>query len=128
MKNKAITIITSFICAAHHPSSVYAASPVPLGIVNPALTKFVGENALAMLIATLWKTAFLITGIITLAYIVLGGISWATASGDKANSEKARSMITDAVIGLVIVAASYAIIKFLGGVLGIDILNPQLPI
>lgn len=97
-------------------------------IENPAAPVFANRFGLAQLIAVLWKTAFLIGGIVTLVYIFLGGLTWVTASGDKANSEKARSMITDAVIGLVILAGSFALIKFIDSILGTDILNPQFPI
>jgi len=97
------------------------------GIVNPVAPFFANKEGLALLIATLWKTAFLIAGVVTLLYLVMGGLTWVTASGDKANSEKAKSQITDAVIGLVIMALSFAIITFIGSVLKIDILNPQFP-
>lgn len=98
------------------------------GITNPAAPYFAKKEGLTLLIATLWKTAFMIGGIITLVYLFLGGLTWITAGGDKANSEKARSMITDAVIGLVVLAGSFALIKFIDSVLGTDILNPSFPI
>ena len=96
-------------------------------ITNTIAPTFATKEGLALLIATLWKTAFLIAGVVTLLYLVMGGLTWVTASGDKANSEKAKSQITDAVIGLVVMALSFAIIKFIGSVLGMDILNPKFP-
>jgi hypothetical protein len=39
-------------------------------------------------------------------------------------TEEAKSQMTNAVIGLIIMIVSYFIIGILGGVLGIDILNP----
>ena len=97
------------------------------GIVNPIAPKFASAGGFPLLIATLWKTAFMIGGIATLLYLVMGGLTWVTAGGDKANSEKAKSMITDAVIGLVIMAGSFALIKFIDSILGTDILNPSFP-
>lgn len=97
------------------------------GIVNPVAPKFASAGGFALLIATFWKTAYVIGGVATLLYLVMGGLTWITAGGDKANSEKAKSMITDAVIGLVILAGSFALIKFIDAILGTDILNPSLP-
>ena len=48
-----------------------------------------------------------------------------TAGGDKQKLETARSKITTAMIGLVIVIAAVFIIDFVGSLFGIDnILNP----
>ena len=51
-------------------------------------------------------------------YLIWGGIEWITSGGDKGKTESARNKITAAVLGLVILAASWAILglvlKFLG--------------
>lgn len=51
-------------------------------------------------------------------YLIWGGIEWITSGGDKTKTESARNKITAAVLGLVILAASWAILglvlKFLG--------------
>jgi hypothetical protein len=51
-------------------------------------------------------------------YLIWGGIEWITSGGDKAGTESARNKITAAVVGLIILAASWAILglvlKFLG--------------
>lgn len=64
-------------------------------------------------------------GLMVFLELVLGALSWISAAGDKANLEKARNQITNAVIGLVIIVASWAIVYLIGAILGIDILNPQ---
>jgi hypothetical protein len=43
-------------------------------------------------------------------YLIMGGIEWITSGGDKGKTESARNKITAAVIGLVILAASWAIL------------------
>lgn len=55
-------------------------------------------------------------GVILLVYLITAGFLWMTAGGDDAKVKKAREMIKNAVIGIVIVAASMAIANFvLGG-------------
>lgn len=47
-----------------------------------------------------------------------GGIQWITSGGDKGKAEEARNKITAAIIGLIIVAASYAVINLVVNFLG----------
>jgi len=97
-------------------------------ITNEALgslgTKSAGEG-LAFYFATFWKTAVLIGGLVFLVFLVWGAIEWMTAAGDKNDIEKASHKITNALIGLLILVGSYAIILFVENILGISLLEPQ---
>jgi len=70
-----------------------------------------------------------IAALLVLLYLVWGGIEWITSGGDKGKTESARNKITAAVIGLVILAASYAIfllvLNFIGFTSTDDLLNIQ---
>lgn len=66
-----------------------------------------------------------IGGLAAFLFLIMGAVSWITSGGDKAGLEKARGQITNAVIGLVIIVAAWAIVYLIGGVLGLDIVNPQ---
>ena len=48
-------------------------------------------------------------GVVLLLLFLYAGFLWMTAMGDKAKVEKARNMISQAVIGMIIVMASYAL-------------------
>jgi len=56
-------------------------------------------------------------GVIFLILTIAGGIMWMTAGGNQEQVGKAKKLITSAVIGLVIVFASYALTSFIGGIL-----------
>ncbi|MCH7951618.1 hypothetical protein IH980_02710 [Patescibacteria group bacterium] len=106
--------------------SLLMASPANAQITNPVLpTLGSGDpgGALATIIANLWKSGVIIGGILFILYFVWGAISWLTAGGDKARLEEARQKISNALIGLVILAASLAIIELLGGLLNIPFLE-----
>lgn len=51
-------------------------------------------------------------GVLLLVYLITAGFLWMTAGGEDAKVKKARDMIKNAVIGIVIVAASMAIANF----------------
>ncbi len=51
-------------------------------------------------------------GIVLLFYFIYGGFKWMTAGGDEKGVGEAKTMIKNAVIGLVIIMASYALSNF----------------
>ena len=59
-----------------------------------------------------------------MAQLFIGALGWVSAGGDPKRLETARHRITNAVIGLIIVVAAWAIIGVIGTILGLDILNP----
>lgn len=58
--------------------------------------------------------------LIAFAFLIIGGIKWIVSGGDKAQVEEARNQITNALIGLAIVAAAWAIMRLIGFFFGID--------
>src|SRR3972149_7473520 len=64
-----------------------------------------------------------IAALLVFLYLIWGGIEWITSGGDKGKTESARNKITSAVIGLIVVAASYAILTLALNFLGFSNLN-----
>jgi hypothetical protein len=56
-------------------------------------------------------------------YLVLGGIKYITAGGDKGKVEEAKTSITHAITGLTIVAASWAIFLVLNHFFGLGMVG-----
>lgn len=100
-------------------------------IINPALGKdIVGLSAgegLAFYIAQLWKTVVIVGGLAVMLFMIWGGIQWLTSGGDKGKLEEAHHKITNSLIGLGVLVASFAVIAFIGAVLKIDLLAPVFP-
>jgi hypothetical protein len=69
------------------------------------------------------RVVMVIAVLLVFFYLVLGGIEWITSGGEKGKTEAARNKITAAVIGLIILAASYAILTLLLRFLGFDSLQ-----
>ncbi len=81
----------------------------------------------AITVATLWQTIILVGGLAFLLYFLQGGLTWITAGGDKGKIEEARGKITQGLVGLAILAASYVIIKFIETAIGMNLLNISWP-
>ena len=64
-----------------------------------------------------------ISALLVFFYLIWGGFDWITSGGDKGRTDKAREKIMAAVIGLIIVAASYAVVNLVVRFLGFSGLN-----
>jgi lysylphosphatidylglycerol synthetase-like protein (DUF2156 family) len=53
-------------------------------------------------------------GVIFMALIILGGFQWMTARGNDQQVEKAKNLIIQSIIGLIIILSAYAITAFIG--------------
>jgi hypothetical protein len=51
-------------------------------------------------------------GIVLLVYLIWGGFKWMTSGGSEEGVKEAKTMIRNAIIGLIIIVASYAIAGF----------------
>ena len=80
-----------------------------------------GNLTMAGLIASLINGAILLSALAVLLYLILGGFQWLTSGGDKGKTESARNKITSALIGLLIVIASWAIFNLILQFFGINL-------
>ena len=102
--------------------------PVSFGTIKHPLKLFWGKEtgtAFGDLLSNVIAMGTFMAGILLLVYLVYGGVSYMTAGGDEKQVNKAKQMLTNAVIGLVIVVAAIMVTQILGGILGFeDILAP----
>lgn len=68
-----------------------------------------GNTNLATIISVLIQTVLGFLGIIFLALTIMAGFKWMTSQGNEEEIKKAKSSITNSVIGLLIVIAAYTI-------------------
>lgn len=72
-----------------------------------------GNVDLGFLVASIIQAVLGLLGIIFLVLIIMAGFRWMTAAGNEEQAKKSASTIKDAVIGLIIVLAAYAITYFI---------------
>ncbi len=105
--------------------AVYA-QDIPLGNIS-GTGQFQTSNPgsqLGNFISTIVNTITVMAGLAFILYFAIGGLKWITSSGDKTRAEEAKNDLTQSAIGLIVVAVSYFIVGIVGGVVGINILNP----
>ena len=64
-----------------------------------------------------------LVGILFLGLMIYAGLLWMTAQGNEQKVEKAKNLLINAVIGLIIVFAAYAITAFVGEFVSKELLN-----
>lgn len=77
--------------------------PNPLGKDNPKPEVIIGKVI---------QKALGVVGSLALVMFIYGGIVWMTSAGNSEKVEKGKNIIVWAVIGLVVIFSSYALVKF----------------
>ncbi len=72
-------------------------------------TAFVSD--IGVLFNNILTFVFIIAALLVFFYLIWGGIDWITSGGDKGQTEKARNKITAAIVGLIVLLASFAILQ-----------------
>ena len=82
-------------------------------------------NDVGSLVNVILKNSITIIGIILLALLIFGGISYIISAGssDSKKTAQAQAMITDALIGFAVVLLAYFLIQIIQVITGLNILN-----
>lgn len=70
------------------------------------------KDALPAIITNILYAIIAVTGLVSVAYIIIGGINYMTSSGDTTKVEKAKKTILYALIGMIICVLAFAIVNF----------------
>lgn len=86
---------------------------------NPGGTlsvQFTGVTDILQIISNVIQMLLSVVGVIAVIMIIIGGISYTTSSGDPGRTKRAKDIIVNSIIGLVLAIAAYAIVGFVSGV------------
>lgn len=101
---------------------VFAQKVIDTGKATEGLGN-VGNLTITQIISGAIRLLVIVAAVIFFFWLVLGGIKWIMSGGDKGKTEEARSQITAALVGLVIVFSAWAISKLIATLFGVDIFN-----
>jgi hypothetical protein len=100
------------VAAAQAPGEPVITVNNPLGFTN-----------LGQIFSNVLSIIFFLAGLLFFVMLLMGGLQWISAGGDSKALDSARSRITNAFIGLIIVAAAYALAAIVQQVFGINIVS-----
>jgi len=87
--------------------------------VLPSLTRVGWSNSLEMLIDKIINIITALAGVVLVIFLIWGGITYITAAGNEEQSGKGKKIVFDAIIGIVIVGAAFALAKYVMGILNL---------
>jgi len=114
-------------------TTIFSLGSLVLSQVQPVLAQVISPGVienhpgyapdLGSLVTSLISAVMGVSVLLVFAYLVWGAMEWISAGGDSSKVEKARNKIMQAVIGLLALAASYAILQLALRLLGLGGLN-----
>jgi len=113
--------IVSVVKSAFTVSAAYAQGTISIQPKDQFAN--LGNLTFDRLVSGAISLVMLVVALVFFFMLVWGGLKWVMSQGDSKNVEAARNQITNALIGLAIVFASWAIVKLIETVFGIQILG-----
>lgn len=105
-----LTMLPGAVLAATNPFSSGGGAVTNLTSVQG--TSGLGGGSLPAIVGTMINVILGFLGIVLLGYVLLAGYTWMSAGGDDKKVKESKDMLKNAVIGLVIIVAGYAITSF----------------
>ncbi len=76
------------------------------------VTLISGQTDFLKILGSLVDKALILAGILAFLYVLYGGFMYLTSGGDATGANKGKTAITNAIIGIIIIALSYAIVNY----------------
>ena len=110
------------------------AAPETININPDKISGFSGEGlkplrtiTVSSLVSGAVALILIASALVFFFMLIVGGIKWMMAGGDKEKAGEARGQLTSALVGLMIILAAWAIIALIKTLFGVDILSLTLP-
>ena len=82
------------------------------GIKNTGMENTAGANNLPDVVKNIINVILYIIGVLSVAFIIYGGIKYSMSAGDAAKVKSAKDTLMYAIIGLIVAILAYAIVNF----------------
>ena len=113
-----VVLSLAFLMVANFASA--ALPPLVPDCASGEQTKAADLNCLMEVGVNVVKLILGLSGSVVLVYFLYGGFLWLTAAGSAERVKKGKSVVINAVIGLVIIFAAYSLVQFATTVLGVN--------
>jgi hypothetical protein len=113
--NKVSKIVTGLglVAAIAFPAAAFAQTAYTVEDIGSSVGLGTADLKTTVINVISWVLGIL--ALVAVVMIILGGFQWLTAAGSEEKIEKAKKVISAAVIGLIIVLLAWAIVIFVAG-------------
>lgn len=81
------------------------------------------DGGFGIFLSSMMGAAMVLAALIAFVFMLWGAVEWITSAGDRSKIESARNKISNAIIGLVVLAAVVAVFVVLQQFLELDVLT-----
>ncbi len=120
-KLTSILYTLSAIFYTYAPVARAASGSFSINVEDEVKSRVAINEDLGTFVSRSFSAVILVAGLATFMYLVYGGIQWIMSGGDKGKLEDARNKITQAIVGLAIVASAWAVYLLVDYFFGIGI-------
>jgi hypothetical protein len=117
-KTKLLLALTGLVLA---PSAALAQSTSTSSFFPALVTQ---NSDLATLVRTILNVVFGFAGVIAVGYLIYGGYQYITSGGGD-GAENAKKTIINAIIGIIVIVAAFAIANYVWSLFGLGQINNQ---
>lgn len=99
---------------------VFALSPVALAqFTTPTSTgtNLPNDTSLTGFIMKIINIALAVAGLIAVLFLIIGGFRYITSAGNEESAEQAKKIITNSIIGIVVIILSFVIVRVISNAL-----------
>lgn len=83
-----------------------------------------GYSSIGEFVSTILPNVYIVAGIVLFLLIIFAGFSIITSAGNPEKAKQGKEALTTALIGFIIIFASYWIIQIIEVLTGVELLNP----
>jgi len=105
----------SFVAAANYDQMTYGFYNGAYGYGGTGLiqsTAGLSNTSVPVIIGNAVRIILGLSGTVALVLVVVGGVQWMLSKGDETKIKDARKLMTSGAVGIIIIAAAYAIADF----------------
>lgn len=84
-----------------------------------------GTGGIGIFLSNLVRLIYSLAAVVLIFMILWGAFDWMTSAGDKERLQSAQRKIINAIIGIVLFAAAFALISVLSSFTGFEFFNPN---
>jgi len=84
----------------------------------PTLKVLEGNTGFKTIVDWILNGLLVIAGVIAVIYLIYGGLTYITAGGDAEKATKGRTVLINAIIGIIIIALAFLIVNWVTQILG----------
>lgn len=116
-------LLSTGIVRAQSPAGSGTAVVGDINLTNIQTKGIQASTPIDVILRNAFTIVFAVAALTVLVFLIYGAFKWITSGGEKDGTKAARTYITNALVGLAILALAFVILRVVGQLVGFDVLT-----